>query len=225
MDIDFIVPAKACSQRVPRKNFRAFHGDKSLVDITVERLIKAGAEPDRIHLSSESAADAFPVCERHEINFLPRSENLCDNAVPLTTWMRAITAQVSGGCDVAWCQVCDPLFDQYQDCFHLWPKVAEAYDSLVVCHPWRGYLMSENKQPVGWSFGEHHTPSQQLPEWFTMPFTLSILKRSAIERTGYHVGAKPFWYTASGPSIDIDTMEDFEIAQLYYEKKHETRPS
>lgn len=220
--MDYIIPAKANSSRVPGKNFRAFHGDKSLVDITIQKLIQAGAEPGRIHLSSESVEDAQPVCERHGIHFLQRSEDLCDNSVPVPTWIRAITAHVPGDSDIAWCQVCDPLFDEYSEVLELWGVYGPAgYDSITVCHPWRGYLMTESCHPVGWSFGEHHTSSQNLPQWRLMPFTMSVLTRQAIKDTGYHVGRRPKWYSAKSRCIDIDTMEDFEIAQLYYAKKQE----
>lgn len=212
MTLDYIIPAKTNSERVPNKNFREFVDGKSLVDLVVEKLIAAGADRRRIHLSSESERIAGPVVKRHGINFLKRSSGLCDNSVPLTTWMRTICGQVAGESDIAWCQVCDPMFDSYEDCLQSWRSVRISHDSLVVCRPWRGYLMTEHGQPIGWSFGEHHTPSQRLPEFCTMPFTLSILTREAIAATGYHVGKKPYWYSASGRHVDIDDEFDFAVA-------------
>ena len=215
MDIDFIIPAKTSSERVPNKNWRPFHKHHSLVDLVIAKLLAAGAPPDRIHVSCEDAAIAWPVCERWGVNLIPRTRDLCDNEVPLTDWVRGITCGVPGDSDVAWCQVCDPLFDEYAECLDKWKTIDRAkHDSLVVCYPWRGYLMSESCQPIGWSFGEHHTPSQRLPEFRTMPFTFSLLTRKAIERTGYHVGARPLWHLSRGPHVDIDTKADFEMARI-----------
>lgn len=209
MSMDFIIPAKTSSQRVPNKNWRPFRGQDSLVDLVIEKLLNAGVDPERIHISCECAATANPTARRWGVNFLQRSPDLCANEVPLTEWIRSITAQVEGESEIAWCQVCDPLFDEYSECLEIWSQLSRTqYDSLVVCYPWRGYLMTAECQPIGWSFGEHHTPSQQLPEFRTMPFTLSLLTREAIARTGYHVGARPFWYVSRGEHVDIDSPRD-----------------
>lgn len=213
MDIDFIIPAKAHSERVKNKNWRPFHDGDSLVDVTIKKLISAGAPVSRIHVSSDSVDRLREVSERWGVNTLQRI-GLTANSVPLTDWIRSITAQVPGASDVAWCQVCDPMFYEYRQCLEMWPEVRKDHDSLVVCYPWRGYLMTGNQQPVGWSFGEHHTPSQMLPQFHTMPFTFSLLTRSAIKATGYHVGRTPKWHVSNGESVDIDTESDFEFAQL-----------
>lgn len=213
--IDFIIPAKTESKRVPNKNWRPFHNRKSLVAITIEKLIHSGVEPCKIHLSCESELVAGPVASEYGVNLIVRDDGLCDNKVPLTRWIRSITAQVPGRSDIAWCQVCDPLFNEYAECLQMWRHRAD-HDSLVVCYPWRGYLMTDIKSPIGWGFGEHHTPSQRLPKFLTMPFTLSILTRESIEATGYHVGQNPLWYEAKGDHIDIDTEFDFRVASVIY---------
>lgn len=219
-----IIPAKACSERVKRKNFREFTPNgRSLVDLTIGKLLAAGMRPDSIWLSCEDRSIALEYCDRYCINWHLRPEHLCGNSVPLTTWMREIVGfvwrEMGGQCEIAWAQVCDPFFDDYSECFSRWEHLDRSvYDSLVVCHPWRGYLLDFNKKPVGWGFGEFHTPSQRLPYWYTMPFTLSLLTPQAIERTSYHVGASPYWHVSRGeqPAIDIDTEQDFRIAQLYW---------
>ena len=216
MEIDFIVPAKGHSERVKEKNWRPFYGRQSLVDVTITKLLQAGADPKRVYVSSDSELRLRQVCEKWGVHTLLRPEGLSDNNVPLTDWIRAITAQVPGDSDIAWCQVCDPLFSDYRSCFDLWDQERISHDSLVVCYPWRGYLMTAEHQPIGWAFGEHHTPSQRLPQFATMPFTLSVLKRAAIEATGYHIGRTPFWFESLGPHIDIDTERDFTLAQRAY---------
>lgn len=214
----YIVPAKTGSTRVQNKNWRQFCGGDSLVDITIKKLIRAGAAPRDIHMSCECEQTAMPTVRRWGVNFLRRSESLCANDVPMTTWIRAVSDQTDPGGtdDIAWCQVCDPLFDGYAECLNKWSEVRADHDSLVVSYPWRGYLMTGTGQPIGWSFGEHHTPSQNLPQFQTMPFTLSILSTQAINATGYHVGRSPFWYHSGEQHIDIDTEQDFKIAQILY---------
>lgn len=215
MDIDFIIPAKTSSQRVPNKNWKPFRGEDSLVDLVVEKLLASDVNPERIHISCECEATAAPTAQRWGVNFLHRSPEFCANDVPLTEWIRAITSQVAGPSDIAWCQVCDPLFDEYSECLEQWSQLSRSqYDSLVVCYPWKGYLMTADSQPIGWSFGEHHTPSQNLPKFRTMPFTLSLLTREAIARTGYHVGVNPFWYESHGEHVDVDYARDVVTANI-----------
>ena len=78
------------------------------------------------------------------------------------------------------------------------------------------YLMDSESRPIGWSFGSHHTKSQDLPIFRTMPFTLSALTRDSVDQGGYHVGLNPYWYESSRRNIDIDTEEDFRLAQIIY---------
>ena len=223
----FIIPAKQDSTRVPRKNWREFCDGKCLVDITLQKIRKAGAGAGdgagagKIYLTSELCSESLDWCEKNRVTLLPRSPDLSDNSVPIQQWMRSICVQIPGDSEIAWCQVCDPFFDEHEKCLSKWREIrnlqqGRQFDSLVVANRWRGYLMTSGGCPVGWSFGSHHTPSQLLPQWLTMPFTFSVLTRAAIEQTGYHVGSKPFWFVNDGFSVDIDTMDDFEFAAWKY---------
>jgi CMP-N-acetylneuraminic acid synthetase len=214
--VKYIIPAKCGSVRVPNKNWRPFYRDLSLVDILIEKLLKCGIDPEAIYVSCESLDRLNQVRDRWRVNSILRSESLCDNSVSLVDWIRGITSQVPGTDDISWCQVCDPMFDEYPQCFDLWRKRSKEADSLVVRRVLQSYLLTQSGQPVGWSFGEHHTPSQKLPAWGVMPFTLSILTRECIRKVGYHVGRNPMWYTANSYGIDIDDMSQFEAAKEYY---------
>lgn len=216
----YIIPAKGTSLRVKNKNWRPFHGGMSLVDVMIHKLIAADVDPQDIYVSCEDEDNLDYVRNNWNVKPVVRDFSLCSNTVPLTTWIRQITKQVdpSREHDIAWCQVCDPLFNDYSNCFKRWERAKAGHDSLVVCYPWKGYLMTDQSQPFGWSFGEHHTPSQLLPKFRTMPFTLSILSPEAIESTGYHVGRNPYWFQASKQSVDIDTEQDFAVAQFLFER-------
>ena len=211
-----LIPAKTNSQRVPDKNWRPFFGNYSLVDILVQKLISCGSCVSDIYISCEDEDKLDEMHSRYGTSSVIRDRDLCDNSVSLTEWISRICSQIPDNDDIAWCQTCSPLWNEYSQCFHKWESVREDYDSLVVCHPFKGYLMTENHQPVGWSFGKHHTPSQFLPKFTTMPFTLSIFSRESAVNTSYHVGSKPFWHESSGFNVDIDTMDDFQAASRLF---------
>ena len=214
--LNFIIPAKTNSLRVKNKNWREFAFGKSLVDITLDKILDCGIDKRNIFISCEDN-NKEQYCSSRGVNFLLRDNQLCDNDLSLQTWMRKICDQVRGEGDIAWSQVCDPLFDDFKDCLGLWDRVKQSgHDSLTVCYAHKMYLMDYESRPIGWSFGSHHTKSQDLPIFRTMPFTLSLLTRDSISQNGYHIGSNPYWYESSCRHIDIDTEEDFRLAQIMY---------
>ncbi len=218
-----IIPAKACSERVHDKNWRPFIDDFSLVDITITKLIAAGFNSQDIIVSSECENRLQAAVKRHGIVPMLRDLAMCCNDLSLCTWIRSTVEQAGIEGDVAWAQVTNPAFTQYAHCVSTWESVRHFADSLVVAYPVKRYLMMEAgswMRPIGWSFGEHHTKSQQLPMMYEMPFTFSILSQESIERSGYHIGLRPHWFVADGKCIDIDTEDDYRAAQAYYSATH-----
>lgn len=209
-----VVPAKASSSRVVNKNFRPFYGDASLLDVTVEKLLRV-LPPGDIYVSSEDPARESSV-ERWGVNFLLRSPDLVDNDVPMSEVVRRVCATIPGEDDIMWCQLTDPLFTDYAGCVAAWNNESSTHDSLVVVYPRRLFLLDEAYRPQGFGFGPWHIPSQRLPIRYQLSFTLMILPRETIARVGYYVGANPLWYHANNVSVDIDTEEDFELAQAIY---------
>lgn len=206
-----IIPAKASSLRVPDKNFRPFFGEKSLVDLVAEKLLKL-LDPKDIYLSSEDGSKEA-VAEKHGINFLIREPALACNDTPMPDYIKGICDLVPTD-DIAWCQVIDPMFDAYGEAFDMWDK-SDA-DSLVVVYPQKEYFLNENYVPEGFGFGHWHVKSQLLPVKYHLTFTLSVLTSECVKKHGYFVGANPVWFHASNHHVDIDTMEDFELAQSIY---------
>jgi len=215
-----IIPAKASSTRVPDKNWRPFHNQSSLVDINIEALLNAGLDVSDIHVSCEIAERLERLTQRWGVTPILCDAARCRNDVSFGRWIRDTCAQLPGDDDLIWSQVCDPLFTEHGTVIEKWPAaIAEGHDSLCVVHPLKLYLLDEHFRPFGWQWGEWHTPSQHLPQLYTFPFTLSILTRGAIKRTGYHVGAKPLWHVSHEDLIDIDTLADFEYAQHIFAEK------
>jgi CMP-N-acetylneuraminic acid synthetase len=209
-----VVPAKVCSERVAEKNYRPFFGMKSLVDVTIEKLLRV-LPPDRIFLSCEDP-DKRSVADRWGIEFIKRDKYYCLNETPLPEVIRHVCAQVPGDGDVMWSQVIEPTFNEYQRCIDAWSENSAGHDSLVVVHERRAYFLDDKFRPEGFGFGYWHIPSQRLAPKYQLTFTLSILSRSAIADTGYVVGRRPYWYVADDPGVDIDTKGDFELARTIY---------
>lgn len=221
-DFVTIIPAKAVSQRVQRKNFREFYDGRCLVEITLAKLLAAGLPAERIYLSCEDPRTRG-LADRLGIRFLLRDPRFVSNDAFRADVIRGVCAQVPGDDDVVWAQVINPLFDEYDECLSLWERERDAgYDSLSVRHAFRDYLLGPDGWPIGWGWGPWHRPSQRLPELFRFTFSLSILTRDCIDRVGYDCGARPLWYTSRQEAVDIDTLEQFRDAQAIYAQRQRT---
>ena len=223
-----VIPAKDNSTRIKNKNYIEFNNGKSLVDITIEKLLKVMPAED-IYLSCENKLRSS-VAEDWGINFIVRDERLTHNDTAFYDVFNGVCDQVPGDDDIAWCQVIDPLFNGYQECFDVWENGKEVlecgafakknirkdHDSLVVVYPQKHYMLDSNHSPQGFGFHKCHVKSQDLPISYQLTFCLSILKRSCIKSAGYYVGEKPYWFNATSPRVDIDKESDFELASILY---------
>lgn len=219
-DMKIIIPAKTNSTRIANKNWREFHNEVSLVGITVSKLLDAGVLSSDIYISCESTVHRQLVldwgCNFHD---LPKEKTV--NSVNFRDWLGWTCNDIAPGETVGWAQVTSPLFNEYFQMFERWQTQKHfAYDSMVASYPVKQYLLDPFHKPVGWQFGDWHTPSQYLPDYYMMPWVFSILTPEAIKRTGYHIGANPTWYKSEGRFVDIDTLEDFEYAQWLYHRAH-----
>jgi len=227
-----IIPVKASSSRVINKNFKEFYKGDSLFDITAKKILKE-LKPSDIYMSCED--EKFKLeAKKYGINFILRDPILANNDTKFYDVFNGICDQVPGDDDIAWCQVIDPMFDSYKECFALWNEgepesqslhlfnrykktpLRKTFDSLVVVYPHKDYYLDSNHKPIGFGFGPWHTKSQLLPCTYQLTFTLSILTRESIKKVGYHVGQNPYWHHAHNPRVDIDTNEDFSVAQALY---------
>ena len=217
-DMKIIIPAKTNSNRVPNKNWREFHNGKSLVEVTVDKLIKAGVMAYDIYISCDDEIHHNKVHDWGcKFDLLPEVKT--ENGVNFRDWLGWTCNHIAPGETVGWAQVTSPLFNEYKSMLAEWNNVEQYLaDSMVAVYPVRQYLLDPAKAPVGWQFGDWHTPSQNLPDYYMMPWAFSILTPEAIERTGYHIGSRPTWWQCPGQFLDIDTEEDFEYAQWKYSK-------
>lgn len=210
-----IIPVKSNSTRIEEKNFKLFYKNQSLCDLQIEKILKI-LHPDDIYMSTENIYYK-KIADKWGINFLLRDKLLTYNETPIIDVIRGISSQVDSDDEIMWCQVIDPLFDEYEECINVWNNLDKSkYDSLVVVYPKKNYMLNENFIPIGFGFGEKHLISQKLPNMYQITFVMSILSREAINKVGYYVGSKPYWYEAKNIPLDIDLEEDWELGSILY---------
>jgi N-acylneuraminate cytidylyltransferase len=109
------------------------------------------------------------------------------------------------------------LFNEYAEILTVWQTLDESeYDSLNVLYPLKKFLLDERHNPIGFGFGFWHKYSQTIPPTYQLSWATTIMSRRCIERISYQVGENPYWYDTYAPIIDIDTEDDFKLAQAVY---------
>lgn len=213
----YVIPAKRSSSRVPNKNYREFARGMSLLDILVTKLTRVAADPSDVYLSSEDESTT-QLAEKYGASYLPRPEYLTANSYPFQSVVNEVCKQLPDDDDVMWCHATDPFFDEHQEVVNQWEARDQAADSdsIVVVYPMREYLLDEKHNPIGFGFGSWHRPSQELPTFYQLGFSCSIMTRHTATHIGL-VGARPLWYEATNLTIDIDNQAQFDFAARLYE--------
>ncbi|MFI5491524.1 cytidylyltransferase domain-containing protein [Actinoplanes sp. NPDC051859] len=215
----YVIPAKRSSSRVPDKNYRDFAHGKSLLDILVTKLSRLG-DPADVYISSEDESTRI-LADKYGVSFLPRPAHLTENSYPFQSVVNEVCKQLPGDDDVMWCHATDPFFDEHEAVVRDWHTrdVATA-DSIVVVYPMAEYLLDQSFHPIGFGFGPWHRPSQELPTFYQLGFSCSIMTRHVATTLGL-VGARPMWFKATNLTIDIDTQAQFDLAARLYALDHE----
>lgn len=213
----FIVPVKSNSLRVVNKNFCNFYEEKSLTDILIEKILFVGKK--NIYISCDDPSKK-ELADKYGCNFVKRDEHLCGNDTPFKDVILGIVNQLPEDEEYAYCTVTDPLFKDHKAAISVWEKEKENHDSLVVVYPFKKYLLNQNYLPINFGFGAWHSISQKLPTLFELTYSFSIFKRETAFNFGYLFGSNPLWHHAKNQHVDIDTIEDFEIAKIIYKEKN-----
>ncbi len=214
-----IIPAKRNSTRVPNKNWRAFFNGQNLVEIKIEQLLKSVNAKD-IFLSTDHQ-EQVEMTQQYGIQLLPRNALFASDDTPWPDALHGIISDTAFHSDesIAWVEVINPLFDNYSALFAKWEEVKHIHDSIVLASPMNKFLMDENAKPINFQFGKWHAMSQNMKPWFAWDSACIMRKRDMLYFS-YPIGKSPFLFSTQGHCIDIDTMDDFEMAQYFYSKKH-----
>lgn len=215
-----VILGKAGSVRVPNKNYRPFYGDKSLMDILIEKLIKVLDKKD-IYLSCEKTEYNF-FAKKWGINFIHREEKYTLLNTSNVDVVRNVCKDIPDDGDVLWVTPVEPLFDEFQEVLDCWDRLDKnEYDSLNVVYPQKRFLLDQNHNPIGFGFGHWHKYSQDMPFLYQLSWSVCILSRKCISEVSYMIGAHPYWYECYTQAVDIDTQDDFELAGAIYKRNME----
>jgi len=220
-----IIPAKTNSGRVLNKNWREFHDNKCLVEIKIEQLTDAGFSDIYVSCEDESKRS---LVESSGASFILRNDDYTKDSMH---WSDVVTEVISSvPCtdeeDIAWVPPCVPLFGakDFAVAKHLWETMDSDFDCLITVKKFKEFVLDEKGKPLNFSFGRWHEWSQDLPQWFILESPIHIMKKSTYLRCKYYIGERPYLHIVPSPSIDIDVLEEFELAQEIYSLRHSKCP-
>lgn len=210
-----VILAKSTDYLIENKNYRLFYGEKSLVDILAEKLIKVLPATD-IYLSCETEKNRN-IAEKWGINFINRDNIYTRYDISNVDVVANVCSSVPTQDDILWCTCVEPFFDEYAEVLECWEGLDKRrFDSLNIVYPTKKFMLDQGHNPIGFGFGHWHKYSQTIPAIYQISWATAILSRECIEKVSYLVGKNPYWYDCYAPVIDIDTMEDFKFASLAY---------
>lgn len=216
-NLKVMIPLKTNSTRVENKNLRPFHGEDSLFDVKAKQLIEV-FDPKDVYVSSENPS-VRPIVEKYGFNFHLRDVELTTSSTIETNLVHNLVSTIPDkSCDVLWCQVTQPMFDEFRRLLDVYNSLPPDYDSICVVKRFAHHLVDERGNPVNFNFGYWHKISQDLPKLYQVAWAAFIMRRKLVDGASYQIGRNPYLFESERQLVDIDTPEDFRLAQLIYKE-------
>ena len=210
-EITVIVPVKKKSSRCPNKNFRPFHGSKTLLDIKIEQLRNAGVPAKAILIATDNANTHTPY------RTLSDSGHNGTFAEALDYWTSRVETP-----ELAIVHVTCPLFDDFAAFFRSWKTRLPRFDSQFVAQALNEFVLDDDLRPVNFQFGPWHgSGSQARRPLYAMTCAAFAIDTKEALHCRYYIGRRPRVFLDLGHHVDIDTEDDFRLAQLLYQEAHE----
>lgn len=166
-----VILGKAGSVRVPRKNYRQFYKDKSLMDILIEKLLRELNGND-IYLSCEDEKYRH-VADRWGIEFINRDVRYTQISTSNVDVVKNVCKDIPDNGDILWVTPVEPMFDEFHEVLSVWNSLnKDMYDSLNVVYPQKRFMLDQNHNPIGFGFGQWHKYSQELPYLYQLSWSI-----------------------------------------------------
>lgn len=216
-----MIPARMGSKRVPNKNLRMIDG-KPLISFIIEAVIESGCfEKDEIFINSES--EIFKkIAEMHGVNFYKRDPSLSTDEATNDDFAKDFIEKT--GCDVLFQFLSTSPFLNKEEISKFVNKMIDQNLDTLISIKANQIECIHNSTPINFDQKKKTPPSQSLNpifayacgmmSWRSSKFLENMKKFGA----AYHGGdGKTGFFEIKGFStVDIDTVEDFELAEVIY---------
>lgn len=213
IEIEGIIPVKAYSERVKKKNLRKF-ANTNLFELKLKQLSKTKKFKNFI-ISSESNK-ILKIAKSYGFKVHLRNKYFSTSHVSMSEVYSNLGEQANTDY-VAWINVTNPLAHPkiYDDAVDLFKKNINNCDCLLSAVENKENFFF-NKKTINFK----RTPwpsSQNLKPLISLPFVINILKKKDLIKWGSCVGKNPYFYILDKMiAWDIDNLTDFKFCEYIY---------
>lgn len=203
---------KKSSERLNNKHLKKFYKNKNLVDIKIQQLLKSGA--DHVYISTDDNS----VKNSDKVTYIGRDEKFCNNVKQFSYVLKEIyeSCPVDDNQDVIYTFTCCPLFSRYSE---MYKKYLVTKTNQIAVHPSTHYYLDTRKRPINFNFGLWHSYSQELDPVYMFPYAGTVCKMKDLREVSYMIPQNFEYFPVSQfEAIDIDTDEEFRMAQRLYKE-------
>ena len=211
-----IIPVRAGSQRVKNKNIRNFAGS-SLLAIKIEQLKRIPIIEDVV-VNSDSA-EMLDIALKLGVTPQKRDPHFASGEIPANLFWENLAEQNCDCDNILYTNCTNPLVkdESYVKAINIYNELPEGLDSLTTVTEITEYLW-DGSTPVNYD-PKNHPRSQDLKSYHALNFAISLIPRELMKERKSILGNNFFQLKLSGlESTDIDTLEDFSLAELLYER-------
>jgi pseudaminic acid cytidylyltransferase len=220
-----IIPARAGSKRIPGKNIRPLAG-KPIIAYTIIAARESGLF-ERIVVSTDSEEIAEVAHQYNaEVPFL-RNKNLADDFTPVSSVTADALVRLDPRGDkfdtVAQLMPCCPLRTAADviDSYNQFEKTGAASQISMVRYGWQNpwwAMRRDERRELKPVFAEQMTArSQDLPDLFCPTGAIWWTRTDVLRRTEtFHLENRTGWEIPWQRGIDIDTFEDWAMAEVLF---------
>lgn len=219
--ISALIPIKQFSERLENKNFRPF-GGQALYMVILDKLQQID-RIDQIVINTDSEEIMEACAARYsKVLILQRPPFLRDHRITMNTLIDYDVSNISGE-HFLQTHVTNPLLridtiEKAIDCYfdHL-----AHHDSLISVSSIQKRAYTQELEPIN-HCNDILLMTQDLPEILIENSNLFLFSRSSFFRNGKsRIGKNPLAFRMSEiEGLDIDTMQDFLLAELVYTNQH-----
>jgi len=216
-EIIALVPVKASSDRVKKKNTRPFN-DTNLLELKLSQLRQVKGFSNVIVSSEEKRLT--DVARSFGFGVHERDPKYSTSDVPMSDVYSYIASEIPGDY-IAWVNVTNPLAEAevYNEAVRQFHQLDhDRYDCLLSAYEVKENIFYKGK-PV--NFKPNPWPkSQDLEGVVALSFVINILRRTDMVKWGSCVGNKPYFYILDPvTSTDIDYQWDFDFCEMMYKNR------
>ena len=213
MKVIAIIPVRDYDKNIPDKNLLPF-ASGTLLSHKIDVLSRVKAI-DRIFVYTESKKLAKHVAELENISILWRPIELAHPDTVFNDLIKDAMSKINEA-TIVWAHATSPLVDEHDFIGGLNAyEVAQSsgFDSLVTVCPVKRHILDANG-PLNFRRSTVNRSPLVEPELYSVVGAFSIASSEKIAKWGYNWGRSPFLYQLpQSKSIDICTMDDYEMAQ------------